>query len=341
MTPDDLLRTPGQVLVAAREKMGLSPEELATRTKIAPPMLEAIERDEYHRLSDPLYVRSFLRSYAAEVGLDPDEILDLYTRSTGGGGAPAPEGDGVWEERSVTINRVGVPWGRILPVAAGAVLVLVVVVFLVRGCSGGDDGSERAAITRAEPQIQATAQRESLLAPGSGTDGEAEAVTGEPVGTGAAEEAGETGAPPPTTVVPDPLPTVTTPAPAPARELPQALAGDAGLNMAGPYRGDLVLRILAGGPVRVRVRRDGEHVYRTVELAGDGEGEDMLPRQGVVPGRAYAVREGSVVYWKARDHFSLKLDPVTDVSVEVNGRPRDLSRLRPGQEMILDAHASE
>ncbi|MCP4571944.1 MAG: hypothetical protein GY838_06280 [bacterium] len=338
MTADDLLRTPGEILVAARKKTGLSLDELAERTKIAPPMLEAIERDEYHRLSDPLYVKSFLRAYAVEVGLDPNEVLDLHTRSTGGG-SPAPGPDGVWVEKTVTINRVGLPWGRIVPLAAGVVLGVVVIALLIRGCGGDSPDSGAAVDQPLDPAAGAVAQRESLLAPTA----ESVADAGELPASDQDSAPGDPGAEEPAAmrVEADPQPVATTPAPLPARQLPTALAGDPDLNMAGPYRGDLVLRVLATGPARVRVRRDGEHVYRTVDLAGDGTDEDPLPAQGVVPGRAYAVREGSVVYWRARDHFSLKLDPIDGVSVAVNGRERDLSRLRPGQEMILDAHAAD
>jgi len=346
MTPDDLLRTPGEVLAEAREKAGFSLVDLAARTKIPPPMLEAIERDEYHRLSDPLYVRSFLRAYAVEVGLDPDEVLDLHARSTGARMSPVPGGEGVWEEQSVTINRVGLPWGRIAPAAVGAALAVLAIILVIRGCGGGDESAGGAPATPPAAVAEAVAQRETLLVP----EGETVPDEGATREEAAPAEAAPVDTPPQESVAddvdgadvqPDPQPVATSPTPPPVRELPPALAGKPALNMAGPYRGDLVLRVLARGPVRVRVRRDGEHVYRSVELAGADGAEEVLPLRGIIPGRSYAVREGSVVYWRARDHFSLKLDAVAGVSVEVNGARCDLSRLRSGQEMILDAHAAE
>ncbi|MBE0567033.1 MAG: hypothetical protein IH621_13820, partial [Krumholzibacteria bacterium] len=63
-----------------------------------------------------------------------------------------------------------------------------------------------------------------------------------------------------------------------------------------------------------------------------------LPPRGVEPGRAYAVREGLVVYWRAQDHCGLRLDSTEGVEVSVNGVARDIRSLRPGQEIILDAH---
>jgi cytoskeleton protein RodZ len=62
----------------AREKAGLSLEELATRTKIQQRILEAIEAGDFKRVPGGLFVRGFLRSYAREVGLDPEEVVAQY-----------------------------------------------------------------------------------------------------------------------------------------------------------------------------------------------------------------------------------------------------------------------
>ncbi len=75
--------TPGEMLAAARAKTALSLEQMAENTKIPLNMLRAIEMDEYHKISGDLYVKSFLRSYAGEVGLDPEEMIELYHLFTG------------------------------------------------------------------------------------------------------------------------------------------------------------------------------------------------------------------------------------------------------------------
>ena len=59
----------GSELRHAREKRGLSRDELSARTKISPPVLEAIEEAQYERLPAAVYLRGFLRSYAEEVGV--------------------------------------------------------------------------------------------------------------------------------------------------------------------------------------------------------------------------------------------------------------------------------
>src|SRR5262245_34034228 len=68
----------GVELRLARVKRGLSREDLSSRTKITPLMLEAIEDLRVDRLPAPVYLRGFLRSYATEVGLAADVIVDRY-----------------------------------------------------------------------------------------------------------------------------------------------------------------------------------------------------------------------------------------------------------------------
>ena len=139
MTDAPLLRTPGELLAAARDKAGLDLEQLAERTKIPSTMLEAIERDEYHKISGQLYVRSFLRSYAVEVGLDPDQVLELHGRFSGEGlSVPGADRAQVWAEDEVVVQKVGLPWRKILGVAAVLLAVLAVVLILVQVVGQGD-----------------------------------------------------------------------------------------------------------------------------------------------------------------------------------------------------------
>ena len=75
-----------QLLSAQRQKSGLSIEEIFERTRINPDFLHALETGDFDILP-PAYVRLFLKTYAKEVGLDPDEILDQYEKTV----APPPE----------------------------------------------------------------------------------------------------------------------------------------------------------------------------------------------------------------------------------------------------------
>jgi cytoskeleton protein RodZ len=65
-------------LRAARERAGLTLEEISARTKIKVAFLEAIERGNFERLPGTFFARAFLRTYAREVHLPPDEIVAAY-----------------------------------------------------------------------------------------------------------------------------------------------------------------------------------------------------------------------------------------------------------------------
>jgi cytoskeleton protein RodZ len=67
-----------QVLRAARERSGLSLEEVSDRTKIKLTFLHAIERGEFERLPGEFFARAFLRTYARELHLSPDAVLRRY-----------------------------------------------------------------------------------------------------------------------------------------------------------------------------------------------------------------------------------------------------------------------
>ena len=71
-------KTIGEVLRLARISQGLSLEELQRKTDIQLDLLEALETDNFDKLPNLFYTRSFLRKYAWAVELDENIILDAY-----------------------------------------------------------------------------------------------------------------------------------------------------------------------------------------------------------------------------------------------------------------------
>jgi cytoskeleton protein RodZ len=65
----------GARLREARERRGVSLRDIATHTKLSVALLEALERNDTSRLPGGIFARAFVRSYAAEVGLDPEETV--------------------------------------------------------------------------------------------------------------------------------------------------------------------------------------------------------------------------------------------------------------------------
>ncbi len=68
----------GRKLREAREKRGISLRQIASATKIPVGVLEALERNDISRLPRGIFGRGFVRSFAAEIGLDPDELVQDF-----------------------------------------------------------------------------------------------------------------------------------------------------------------------------------------------------------------------------------------------------------------------
>ncbi|NHN28312.1 helix-turn-helix domain-containing protein [Paenibacillus agricola] len=90
----------GQLLRKARMEQKISIEDLQETTKIRKRYLEAIEEGNYKVLPGNFYVRAFIKSYAEAVGLDPNEVLNMYQNVI-----PAAEPDHIEPIRSKRTGR--------------------------------------------------------------------------------------------------------------------------------------------------------------------------------------------------------------------------------------------
>jgi cytoskeletal protein RodZ len=70
----------GNYLRQARESVGLSLDEVQEKTRIQKSFLEAIEKGDFDKLPSPFYVRTYLRSYANCVKVEPHYILREYRK---------------------------------------------------------------------------------------------------------------------------------------------------------------------------------------------------------------------------------------------------------------------
>ncbi|SPF50767.1 Transcriptional regulator, XRE family [Candidatus Desulfosporosinus infrequens] len=111
----------GQVLRAAREKKEWSYMETEETTKIRVRYIQALEEEEYGILPGTTYIKGYLRTYAKQLGLNPEEIMGLYNSSI------FPEDKPVLESppRLVKVRSLGVR-----PVILGSMAILVVVLVI-------------------------------------------------------------------------------------------------------------------------------------------------------------------------------------------------------------------
>ena len=72
----------GSALQKAREHASLSLFDLAARTRIPLKTLRAIEADNFAEVPPGVFARSFIRTYAREVGVDPDAAVAEFRAMT-------------------------------------------------------------------------------------------------------------------------------------------------------------------------------------------------------------------------------------------------------------------
>ena len=70
----------GARLASARARLGVSLDEVADQLKLDPHTIVALEAGDHRAIGAPVFVRGFLRRYAALVGESPAEIEALYAQ---------------------------------------------------------------------------------------------------------------------------------------------------------------------------------------------------------------------------------------------------------------------
>jgi len=75
--------TVGEILLAARERIGQTLEFMSQETKIPKQMLQYLETDNYEALPAKVYSKGFLRTYALALDLEVQYILNKYEVQTG------------------------------------------------------------------------------------------------------------------------------------------------------------------------------------------------------------------------------------------------------------------
>lgn len=73
----------GDLLRETREQRDLSLEQVEADTRIRHKFLVALESEDYEALPGQVYVRGFLRTYAAYLGLDAERVSGLYAATLG------------------------------------------------------------------------------------------------------------------------------------------------------------------------------------------------------------------------------------------------------------------
>ncbi|TXH05290.1 MAG: helix-turn-helix domain-containing protein [Nevskiaceae bacterium] len=227
--------SPGALIRRARERARLTPEELSAQLKLARGTLEALERDDFKVLVEPVYVRGYYRKCAKLLGIAEKDLVDAYEAQVAPRAPVAPS-----KLRLASGTELGS--GSRLPVALAflaAAVAVVVCAFIwfargetnrvppavaakVEAMTPEEDKTAAAAPAAAVPAAAAPAGAASAASPTPATPAPVEdaAPHAVPAAVPAAPAAANAGAPA-ATVAPAPAPAraaaATNPAPAAAK----------------------------------------------------------------------------------------------------------------------------
>jgi cytoskeleton protein RodZ len=149
-----------------RQKIDIADVEAAT--KIRAKYLRALENEEFGLLPGNTFVKTFLRTYAEHLGLDPQLLLEEYRAEY------EPRGEGELQPYAVAARqrpreRRRPPRAPSGPPGAGTAIIVVVgvvlVIFAILGLtSGGNDNEPASAPTTAQkPKKKAEGRRQKTV----------------------------------------------------------------------------------------------------------------------------------------------------------------------------------
>jgi cytoskeletal protein RodZ len=156
--------TAGQQLRIARERQGITLEDVAARTRIPTRHLQSLEDGEWSKLPAPTYTIGFAKSYATVVGLDRTEIGDTLRSEMGAGALAARPEAQVFEPADPA--RVMPRWLVLLALLA---LVAVAAAFL---------WNRSRSLTPDAPVAEAVVPAPDTTAPGAPAPGVVPATNG-------------------------------------------------------------------------------------------------------------------------------------------------------------------
>jgi cytoskeleton protein RodZ len=138
----------GDTLSEARTRRGVDLDQVHAATGIRPRYLRAIEQEDWDALPEEFYARSFIRKYAAFLGVDPEPLVTDYRRqrgtSGGPGDAPTSPFARTTSRRAEALRRRRARQGVYAWLGGAAVVVAIVVVVILLVSGGGGEGTKEA-----------------------------------------------------------------------------------------------------------------------------------------------------------------------------------------------------
>ncbi|MBI3603662.1 MAG: helix-turn-helix domain-containing protein [Nitrospirae bacterium] len=289
----------GSFFKQVRETKGLSVDEVASKTRIHPDFLKALEEGNFAKLPEQVFAKGFVRSYARSLGLDEEDAMRRFVESAG-----------VFYNKQSELDRLRVRQlederrkqaNRKVVIAAAAVAVLGLVLLLNREQSVAPSRQ----VVEPQSSTKALPPSPGKAVPGS-TGVPAPRTSQEPSTGGRGAERTEHA----------PLSGTAESHPAPATPEP------VGISAAKPVE-SVPLASSSSEPLG-GLPSDGRG-GREASLALDLEATEVswvvVQVDGASPHEAL-LRPGERMRWTATDRFMLTLGNAGGVRVELNGKPQ-------------------
>ena len=247
----------GERLRDARERRGVSLRQIANATKISVGVLEALERNDISRLPGGIFGRGFVRSYAIEVGLDPEATIQDFIAQFPNDSVTAghPTSDQVEDHVAVESDRQTA--GTFLwLIAISALVAAGLLYFATLGRRAGTEPAPPASVAAPAPETRAAAAPPPAPAP--------EQPSASPAATAAPPAAASAPA--------------SAPAPADARPAVSATSGD-----------QLTVALTAKRPCWVSATVDGQKAIERLLQAGEQQTVTVRREMVLTAGDASAI----------------------------------------------------
>lgn len=132
--PSDPIQTcssVGALLGLGREKAGLSLGDVASRLRMGLKQVRALEQDDYSALPKGTFLRGFVRNFAKEVGVKPEQALELLEKTHHAAVAIKASAVVMPSQQNIKVptpgGEVAKPRSRVLSAFAFVLILLVVV----------------------------------------------------------------------------------------------------------------------------------------------------------------------------------------------------------------------
>src|SRR4051812_10676524 len=155
----------GAKLREARERQGVSLRQIANATKISIGALEALERNDVSRLPGGIFSRAFVRSYAVEVGLDPDATIQEFIASLPSDTSPGTHGASDPVEDGISVESDRKRAGTFLWLIAVSVPIAGALLYYATLGRGGEPRSRSEPSSGTTPAGRDSDRPESLRPP--------------------------------------------------------------------------------------------------------------------------------------------------------------------------------